>query len=49
MQNEEIYFENEHFFDDIKEEKEICFDDDDLNFEKDIDEKEYYDDKDDSI
>ena len=21
MQNEEIYFENEHFFDDIKEEK----------------------------
>ena len=49
MENEEINFENEHFFDDIKEEKEICFDDDDLIFEKEIHEKEYYEAKDDSI
>ena len=49
MENEELNFENEHFFDDIKVEKEICFDDDDLSFEKDIEEKEYYEVKDDTI
>ena len=49
MENEELNFENEHFCDDIKVEKEICFDDDDLSFEKDIEEKEYYEVKDDTI